>query len=296
MDITSKVFVIKAHGVLSSERKVKSSIVYKMMKLGLDLVKESVISSSLDLFPNTKTGIKINTIGGFKLTTRPETALALAKALEDKGVRPDNIIIWDRTNRELKEAGFTLNKDRGKFNIYGTDASGIGYDHQLTSHLNIGSLFSTIQSRKVSNSISLALLKDHGLAGITAGMKNYYGAIHNPNKYHDFNCDPFVAELFDTDHVKKKHKLSILDCLEVQYHRGPSLHPTWLDRQESLIFGLDPTAVDYAGWQIIERLRAKKGLPSLREERREPSYLITAEKMGLGCVNPNKIEIIEKEI
>ena len=127
-------------------------------------------------------------------------------------------------------------------------------------------------------------------------MKNYYGAVHNPNKYHDFNCDPFVAELFHTDPIKKKHKLSILDCLEVQYHRGPSYHPTWLEKSESLIFGLDPVAVDYVGWQMIERFREQKGLPSLKEETREPSYLKTAEKLGLGYTDPEKIEIIEKQI
>jgi uncharacterized protein (DUF362 family) len=296
MDTVSKVFIIKARGVLLPDRKVDSTVVYKMMKLGLSQITGSSESHTFDLNKDKNTGIKINTIGGFKLTTRPETALALAKTLEEQGLKANNIIIWDRTNRELIDAGYRLRKDRHQINIYGTDMSGVGYDRELTSHLNIGSLFSSIQSRLVSNSISLALLKDHGLAGITAGMKNYYGAVHNPNKYHDFNCDPFVAELFDTDHIKKKHKLSILDCLEVQYHRGPSLHPAWLDRQESLIFGLDPVAVDYTGWQMIESLRAKKGLPSLSEEKREPGYLKTAEKMGLGYANPNKIEIIEKEI
>ena len=267
-----------------------------MMKLGLDHVTEYTESHKIELLTNTRTGIKINTIGGVKLSTRPETAVSLAKVLGNRGIKPNNIIIWDRTNRELKEAGFILNNDRGQINIYGTDSAGAGYDRELTSHLNIGSLFSTIQSKQISNSISLALLKDHGLAGITAGMKNYFGVIHNPNKYHDFNCDPFIAELFDTDPIKKKHRLSILDCLEVQYHRGPSFHPTWLDKQECLIFGTDPVAVDYAGWQVIERCRAKKGLPSLKEENREPAYLKSAEKMGLGNTNPNYIEIIEKEI
>ena len=296
MEGPTKVFIIKAHGVISQERTVNSDIVYNMMKFGINLAAGTLDSSISKLLPNTSTGIKINTIGGFKLSTRPETALALAKVLQELGIKPNNIIIWDRTNRELKEAGFKLNKNQAHINIFGTDTSGIGYDRELTSHLNIGSLFSTIQSRQIANSISLALLKDHGLAGITAGMKNYYGAVHNPNKYHDFNCDPFVAELFHTDHIKKKHKLSILDCLEVQYHRGPSFHPTWLEKSESLILGLDPVAVDYVGWQMIERFRATKGLPSLKEETREPSYLKSAEKLGLGYADPKKIEIVEKEI
>jgi cell fate (sporulation/competence/biofilm development) regulator YmcA (YheA/YmcA/DUF963 family) len=62
-----------------------------------------------------------------------------------------------------------------------------------------------------------------------------------------------------------------------------------------LIFSLDPVAADYTGWQVIENLRAKKGLPSLKEEKREPCYLKTAEKMGLGQATRKNIQIIEEE-
>jgi uncharacterized protein (DUF362 family) len=164
------------------------------------------------------------------------------------------------------------------------------------SHLNIGSLFSSIQADQISSSISLAILKDHGLAGITAGMKNYFGAIHNPNKYHDTNCDPFVAEVFDTAVIKNKHVLTILDALTVQYHRGPSFHSRWADKKGMLIFSFDPVAADTAGWQIIEKLRAEKGLPSLEEEERVPKYLKTAENMGIGTAEIEKIRIEEEEV
>ena len=50
------------------------------------------------------------------------------------------------------------------------------------------------------------------------------------------------------------------------------------------------------GWQVIEKLRAEKKLPSLKEEKREPKYLMTAERMKLGKANSEEIEIIEEEI
>jgi hypothetical protein len=93
----------------------------------------------------------------------------------------------------------------------------------------------------------------------------------------------------------RKHKLSILDCLVVQYHRGPSYHARWAEKYEALIFSLDPVAADFVGWQVIEKLRAKKGLPTLKEEDREPTYLKTAEKKGIGKANRNEIKIIEEE-
>lgn len=95
---------------------------------------------------------------------------------------------------------------------------------------------------------------------------------------------------------KKKHKLSIVDGLIVQYHRGPSFHAQWAEPCGALIFSWDPVAADFVGWQMIEKLRAKKGLPSLKEDQREPAYLITAEKMGLGQADTENIQIIEDEV
>jgi len=249
------------------------------------------------IFPEkSRVGIKINTIGGKNISTRPEAALCLANLLTQSHIREENIIIWDRTNRELKSAGYQLNLNRRGIRIFGTDTQNVGYNHTLVSHLNVGSLFSSIQSDHISASISLAILKDHGLAGVTGGMKNYFGAIHNPNKYHDTNCNPYVAEVFDTDLIKKKHKLTILDATVVQYHRGPSYHAKWSETLGILIFSLDPVAADYVGWKTIERLRAKKDLPSLKEDGREPQYLKTGEEMGLGKANQSRIDVIEVDV
>lgn len=248
------------------------------------------------LGPCSRVGIKINAIAGKPLTTHPRVAFALAESLSDIGCRREDIVIWDRTGHELQEAGYRLNPGPSGYRIFGTDARGVGYRTELTSHLHIGSRFSRIQSDWCDISISLALLKDHGLAGITAGMKNYFGAIHNPNKYHDRNCNPYVAEVFDSPPVRKRHRLTILDALRVQYHRGPAYHPRWASPFGALIFGVDPVAVDRVGWSIVETLRAEAGLPSLQEEGREPVYLATAERMGLGSASLAEIEVIEEQI
>jgi len=131
---------------------------------------------------------------------------------------------------------------------------------------------------------------------VTGSLKNYFGAIHNPNKYHDSSCDPYIAELFETSPIRQKHRLTILDALRVQYHRGPSYHSRWLAAARKLIFSLDPVAADTVGWKLIEDLRAQNGLPSLKEEGREPGYLLTAEKLNLGQARLENIEIIEEEV
>jgi len=273
--------------------------VLRMFQRGFGLLtgESDAKSAVMSVFrPGDRVGIKVNTIGGRAISTRPEVALSLAHWISANGVAERNVIVWDRTNRELRDAGYRLDAGTGGVKVFGTDTDGAGYGEDLVSHLNVGSLFSKIQTDLVTASVSLAILKDHGLAGVTAGMKNYFGAIHNPNKYHDTRCNPFVPEVFDSPPVKAKHRLSILDALVVQYHRGPSFHPQWAERFGGLVFGLDPVAADRVGWSLIERFRAAKGLPSLKEEGREPAYLATAEAMGLGRAGLGEIDIIEEAV
>jgi len=295
----AKVAVIRGKGVFTTDGDLQQPKIVEMIQRGLQILtgsRDAQEGLGQIFLKNDRVGIKINTIGGRKISTRPELSLSLADVLIKGGLPDKNILIWDRTNRELKEAGYRLASNSNGLKIFATDSNGAGYETEIVSHLNIGSLFSTIQTNFVTASISLAILKDHGLAGVTAGMKNYYGAIHNPNKYHDTRCNPYIAELFDANPIKKKHRLSILDGLIVQYNRGPSYHAQWAEPCGVLIFSRDAPAADSVGWQIIEKLRAKKGLPSLKEDKREPAYLMTAEKMGLGRSGADKIQIIEDEV
>lgn len=295
---SSIVVSVRLKGILSSGPNLDEARLRRAFEAGFRAIFGTARAQDglLSLFPpSEKVGIKINTIGGRALSTRREVSLALAGLLSDSRPNGKDVVIWDRTNRELQDAGYKLSLVGAGPKVLGTDSAGFGYDTDITSHLNIGSRFSTIQSRMVDSSISLALLKDHGMAGLTAGMKNYFGAIHNPNKYHDANCNPFVAELMDTPPIRSKHKLTILDALTVQCHRGPSFHARWAVAYESLVFSRDPVAADYVGWSIIDRLRAERGLASLKDDGREPAYIATAEKMGLGAAQESAVRVVEVE-
>lgn len=295
----SRVVVVKSGSAWTLTGAPDPSVITRMFARGFALLAGGGdgAAAPASLFrPDDRVGIKVNTIGGVALSTRPEVALSLAGWLAQNGLQEKNLFIWDRTTRELRDAGYATSAARTGIKIFATDADGVGYETGLVSHLDIGSLFSKIQTEFVTASISLAILKDHGLAGVTAGMKNYFGAIHNPNKYHDFHCNPFVAEIFDSPPVKTKHRLSILDALVVQFHKGPSYHGRWAAKFGGLIFGLDPVAADSVGWTIIERLRAAAGLPTLEDEGRAPEYLSTAERMGLGQAATASIETIEETI
>ena len=295
----SKVIIVKTKNIYNSHRDINKEKLLKLYQHGFYLLTGlNDCQQSIPALFNTgkKIGMKINTLAGKNISTKPSVSLSLADLLVKGGFQEKDIIIWDRTNRELKEAGYKLNMSQKGLKIFGTDSNPIGYNKNLTIHRSIGSRFSSIQTNIITQSISLAILKDHGLAGVTAGMKNYYGSIHNPNKYHDFNCNPFVADLFDTDPIRKKHRLTVIDALTVQFHKGPSYHSQWAEDYSALIMSTDPVAADYIGWQTIETLRKENGLPSLKQEGREPKYIKTAEKLGLGCADPSHIKTIQEDI
>jgi len=295
----SKVVVVRCPGALSPDGKVDAAALGRMHERGLRLLtgQSSAPAGLTAIFsPADRVGIKINGIAGRRLSTGPEVALPFARLLVRAGLAEKSITIWERSNRELKDAGYRLNNSGTEFRVFGTDTAGAGYKKDPLEHRGIGSRFSAIQAELVTASVSFAVLKDHGLAGITAGMKNYFGAIHNPNKYHDDHCDPFIADLFDAPPIKTKHRLTILDALTVQFHKGPSYHAKWAERLETLVFGLDPAATDFVGWQIVERLRRAKGLPSLEEDERAPGYLQTAARLGLGRATAAGVQIIEESV
>ncbi|MEW6456459.1 MAG: DUF362 domain-containing protein [Acidobacteriota bacterium] len=294
----AKVVIVRAKGIVDTG-KIDKELAKKVIDKGLGALydEKSSVEPLRKIFGRSKSiGIKINTLAGKMMSSIPEIPFALSDLIISSGKKAENIIVWDRTNGELKDSGYKLNYSGNEIRVFGTDTYGVGYEEELTEHRNIGSLFSRIQSQLTDSSISLGILKDHGITGITGGMKNYYGAVHNPNKYHDNHGNPFIADLFSCDLIKNKNKIIILDALKVQYHRGPSFHPKYFEMYESLIFGEDPVAVDSVGLKIIEEIRKKHGLKSLKEEDREPLWLKTASDYGLGESDLKKIEIQEINI
>jgi uncharacterized protein (DUF362 family) len=295
----SRVVLVRSEKVWTPDGGLDQDLLGRMFARGFALLEaggDGRAAAAALFRPDDRIGIKVNTIGGRAISTRPETALALTGWLASSGFPEKALFIWDRTTRELRSAGYAPAAGRSGVRIFGTDADGVGYGPDLVAHRSVGSLFSRILTELVTASISLAILKDHGLAGVTAGMKNYFGAIHNPNKYHDSNCDPYVAEVFDAPPVKSRHRLTILDALVVQFHRGPSYHARWAARHGGLIFSRDPVAADTVGWGLVEKLRAGAGLATLRDEGRAPTYLNTAATLGLGQNDPAAIEAVEETV
>ena len=119
--------------------------------------------------------------------------------------------------------------------------------------------------------INLPVLKDHDGAGVTIALKNMYGVIHNPNKYHPNGCNPYVADLNMLPEIRSRMRLTICDATTAMYEGGPGYKPEHSWNANTLLVSTDPVALDHTGWQIIERKRAEKGWKTLEAEDRAPT-------------------------
>ena len=246
--------------------------------------------------PGDVFGIKPNCLAGKKLSSSPTIAMAMVDGLISAGVKISDIIIWERSNRELERAGYKLNYAGNGLRCYGNDSRGAGYGVDFHQKGKVASLISTIYEEQIEKNINFPLLKDHSLAGISAGMKNMYGLVHNPNKYHPDNCDPYVAELSALPIVKKKNVLTVCDLTTIQYHGGPGYISRYALRPGQIMMSFDPVALDSVGYKIIEDYRRLNGKNSLKDAGREPVWLKTAAGLGLGKADLDEIEIIDEDI
>jgi len=243
-------------------------------------------------------GLKLNCLAGKALSPTPAVVRGIVRGLLSAGVEPDRIILFERTERELRRAGFTRESAPEGARVVGTDELvGGGYpkDHErIVFSGRIGSFFTRILTESCDALVNVGVLKDHNLAGVSAGLKNLYGLIHNPNKYHDRCCDPYVADVAAAEPVRKRLRLTVVDATTAQYERGPAYSAEHAWRENAVMASTDPVALDRAAWDRIEAVRREKKLPTLVGSSREPRWIVTAGKKGLGQSESDRIHFLKE--
>jgi uncharacterized protein (DUF362 family) len=243
--------------------------------------------------PGETVGVKVNALGGRGLSSNLQLVEAICGRLQEAGIKANDIVVWDRDTDELERSGFHLSTGGSGVQCFGTDR--VDYEPELVTHGSVGSRLSRILTQRCNVLINVPVLKDHDGAGVTIAMKNMYGVIHNPNKYHPNGCNPYIADLNMLPEIRSRMRLTICDATTAQYEGGPAFKQEYSWKHNALIVSQDPVALDYTGWQIIERKRAEKGLKTLEAEGRAPHYIATAADAGhqLGTNDPGRITVAE---
>jgi uncharacterized protein (DUF362 family) len=243
--------------------------------------------------PGESVGLKVNTLGGRGISTNRVLVEAICERLQQAGIRPGDIVVWDRDTDEMERGGFQVSIGGDRVQCFGTDR--VDYEDDLAAWGSVGSRLSKILTQRTNVLINLPVLKDHDGAGVTIGLKNMYGVIHNPNKYHPNGCNPYIADLNMLPEIRTRLRLTICDATTAMYEGGPAYKPQHSWQFNGLLVSRDPVALDYTGWQTIERKRAENGLKTLAADDRAPSYIATAadKEHRLGTCDPKRIQVVE---
>jgi len=174
--------------------------------------------------PGEVIGLKINCLSGMGVTHH-ELVDAVIERLRESGIKANDIVIWDRFNSDLEECRYTINYSKNGIRFMGNDVMGFEDDFEIYG--SAASLVCKTLTRLCDGIINLPVLKDHGIAGMTMAMKNFFGAIHNPHKYHLGVGNPYIPDVFCFPPIKNKVRLHICDAINPQYEGGPSYMPQW---------------------------------------------------------------------
>ena len=238
-------------------------------------------------------GLKVNGLGGKGISTHAALVMAVCERLQQAGVKPGNIVIWDRNARDIQACGLTVSTDPRRIRCYGSDVA--GYEEQPVAFGTASVRLAKILTRECEMVINLPILKDHSGAGVTFAMKNMYGVVQKPSDLHASGCNPAVADLNCIPAVRDKVRFTIGDAMSAVYNGGPGFRPEYLWQPNALIVGEDRVAVDHTAWQMIERKRAEAGVPTLEAAGRRPLYIATAADADhrLGTNDPQRMHLVE---
>ena len=278
----SRVVVVR-HGGVWVDGSPDSSVVLSMLDEGLRILAGTSDVQAIwqVLFePGDRVLLKVNCIayGG---PTQPAVAYGVAQRLQDAGLRAEDILIFDRTDRELESAGYALNDGGAGVQCHG--AKGEGSEAALTQARV--RFFQELDDCDAI--INLPTPKQHGGAGVSVSLKNHYGSVNRPGSLHGDWCDPAIAELNAQDNIRKKTRLIVGAALNVSpadWNRPK--------RENAILLSFDPVALDTVSRDILVRHRESLGLDTgfLIEGAH---HLATAQSLGLGTTDANHIDLRE---
>ena len=279
---TSRVVAVRHSGAWTGDDP-DPVIVLQMLDAGLGALTE--VSDALAVWralfdPGEQVLLKVNCIayGG---PTQPAVTYAVAQRLQDAGLPAEKILIFDRTDRELKGAGYTLNEGDPGVQCHGS--RGDGTEAALTQ--------ATVRFYQELDAcdamINIPTPKQHDMAGVSVALKNHYGSVNRPRALHGNHCDPAVAELNAQPNVREKTRLIVCAALNVSPFdwNQPA-------RENALLVSFDPVALDTIGRDILVRQRQDKDRSaSFLVDR--ATHLSTAQAMELGAHDADLIDLRE---
>ncbi len=275
--------------------------------------------------PGDVVGIKLNPVGLPFLISAPEVFQEIVEGLKEAGVKPRDIVAFERFRTAFLAAGFDKWLPEGvrwssateKASNFQLDMDGYDRDQYMELPLvtpdadwrdphNRRSYVAKLLTREVNKLINLGVLKHHQSAGVTIALKNLsHGLSNNVARSHISTsanaCGLFIPAVVDLPVFRRKVVLNIIDGVKAAYHGGPGRTvEKYLWEHKTLYFATDPVAVDRIGWTVLDNKRGQMGMPPLAIAtadkdslfvRMQPEHVEIAGALGLGESDESKIDL-----
>ncbi len=312
------------------DARVQSDLLVNMFHKGLSQLTGEDAEKSFDLFfrQNDVVGIKVNPVGPGVISTHLELIDCVIDWLTANGLARQNIIIWDRFDYMLADAGITSQRfpgigieglqtmdeaaaegkkdDNSRWlKPDGTHRSSDQFDREvyywaevegdpdpayLNQHVFNGqySYFGKLLTQRLTKIINLPVFKNTG-NGVSMATKNIsYGAICNTARLHRPLFFNVCAEVPAFPVIRDKLVLNITDGLRGQYDGGPMPAAQFAYDYGALFFATDPFALDAVCHRLLVDKRKEMNV-KVNEHPRYTEYLHLAEQYGLGVASLDRI-------
>lgn len=313
--------------------KPQSDVVASMVTRGIESLTGKTLDESWPLFFEAEdvVGIKVNPVGPGLISTRHEVVDAVIDWLVKGGIKKKNIVIWDRFDYMLADAGFTSERypgirivglqtmdeqaymgkadDSNWLKPDGTHVSTDNFDRDVYYHAEVDgpkdkqylnqhvvngeySYFGKLVSRELTKIINIPVFKNTG-NGISMATKNLgYGAICNTGRLHKPLFFDVCTEILAFPCIRDRLVLNITDGLRGQYDGGPMPVTKFAFERQSLHVATDPFALDAV---CHDQLVAKRKEMDVRvnEHPMYTEYLRYGQKLGLGVADHDKIQHVK---
>ena len=313
--------------------KFDGKVIGEMVRRGIASLTGRDAKRSFGLFFDKKDviGLKVNPVGAPLINTHLELIDAVIAWLSDNGVPPSNIVIWDRFDYMLKDAGVTPERFPG-IGIVGLqtmDEKGNNWRDKDGNHLSVNnfdknvfyyakgalwqsdrnqkdeagylnqhvfngeySYFGKLLTEKLTKIINLAAYKNSGQL-ISMATKNIgYGSLCNTGRLHASLSLRVNSEVHAAPVIRDKLVLNITDGLRGQYDGGPDKNAQFVYPNQSLYFATDPFALDMICHnELKEKRRAMGG--TVNDNPWFTEYLTYGASLGLGVADVAKITVVK---
>ena len=264
--------------------------------------------------PDDVVGIKIVARGGPLFSVRKPLVDAIVDGLKSAGVAEHRILVWDKYQSNLTDAGYAIRDSGDGVRVMGVIPS-VGFDPEFHYHsphagkiiwgdlrfdageekVSAESYFTRILSRQVTKLINVAVLANHGQVGLSGCLFNVAaGSVDNTRRFETSAAASAIAvpEICATPVLRDKFALHIIDGLLGQYALGPNFHPEFTWHHGAIYFSTDPVALDTIALEEIEARRRHVGMKPVGERAR---HIANAARLGLGTNAREQIEVIRLE-